>query len=173
MALVVENGTGLLNSESYISVVNARAYISDFYGATHPFYLLSDTVIEQLLRRASQYMEGKYEHRWRGYRQSYEQALAWPRTSVDDPLRSPLLEEVSYPQVILGKAQVEIAIRLNQGTEINPDLDRGGLVKRERVDVLEIEYFDGAPGYFAMPQVDELLSRYLKAGKNHLEIQRG
>lgn len=162
----------MLNSESYISVANARTYISNFYGTSHAFYSLSDTVTEQLLRRSAQFMEGKYENRWRGYRKTYEQALAWPRTSVDDPLRSPLVEELSYPQAILGRAQVEIAIRLNAGTDVNPDLDRGGMVKRERADVLEIEYFEGAPGSFSMPQVDEILSRYLKAGKNHLEIVR-
>jgi hypothetical protein len=173
MALIVEDGTALINSESYISVVDARTYVSDFYGTSHAFYVLTDAEIERYLRRAAQYMEGKYEHRWRGYRKTYEQALAWPRTAVDDPLRSPLLEELSYPQKILGKAQTEIAIRIAAGTDVNPDLDRGGMVKREKADVLEIEYFEGAPGQFAMPQVDETLSRYLKGSKHSLEIVRG
>lgn len=172
MTLIVEDGTGLTTSESYISVDNAKLYVNQFYGASHSFLSSSDTQIEQYLRRASQWMEGKYENRWKGYRTDEAQSLAWPRNAVEEPLKQAYLVDAAYPQTILGRAQTEIAIRIQSGVDINPDLSRGGQIKREKVDVLEVEYMDGAPAGFTIPQVDELLARYLRPGKNHLGLVR-
>ena len=80
MALIVEDGTGLLTAESYISVVDfqTRATAEGFVYTSY-----SDTLIEQALRRATIYLDGKYRLRFIGYRtHNRSQALEWPRQSV-------------------------------------------------------------------------------------------
>lgn len=79
MALVVEDGTGLANSESYISVADADTYHSDF---GHTVWTGEDTVKEAALRNATQYLDSKYVRRWKGLSVLSTQALDWPRTGV-------------------------------------------------------------------------------------------
>jgi hypothetical protein len=81
MALIVEDGTGLLNSESYASVAFATQYFAD-RGVTAWGALASDTVREQLLRLSTDFMVSTYRNRWQGVRWRYNQALDWPRANV-------------------------------------------------------------------------------------------
>src|SRR4051794_18796289 len=84
MSLIVEDGTGLAGAESYISVVDATAYHAA-RGNTSWASLASDTVREQLLRKATAYMVQVYRAAWAGYRFSTTQALDWPRSYVPIP----------------------------------------------------------------------------------------
>ena len=78
MALVVEDGTGLSNSESYISVTDATSYHA---ARDNPDWLLI-TDKEAALRKATDYMIQVYRSLWQGYRSITAQALDWPRQSV-------------------------------------------------------------------------------------------
>jgi hypothetical protein len=81
MALIVEDGTGKSDAESYVSVADAIAWITKYY-PTNDF--LSKTTEEQeaYCRQSTQYLDQKYGGRWVGDKNSKEQALDWPRKNA-------------------------------------------------------------------------------------------
>lgn len=76
MALVIEDGTGLANSQSYATVAELRAYAA-LRGKTVP---AADIDCEVLLVKAMDYLEAQ---EYIGDRGSKEQALSWPRLNAD------------------------------------------------------------------------------------------
>lgn len=78
MSLIVEDGTGKSDAESYISVADADTYHANIGNAAWP--LLSSTVREQLLRKATFFMLGRYRLRWDGSRKTITQNVDWPRS---------------------------------------------------------------------------------------------
>ena len=80
MALIVETGAGLSNSESYASV----AYFLSYHAARGNISAAEMTTaeIEASLRKATDYMTQKYRNSWSGYRRFITQALDWPRIEI-------------------------------------------------------------------------------------------
>lgn len=76
MALIVEVGAGLTDSESYVSVAECNAYHLKHGG------IAWDAVDDQeaALRNATQYLDSMYK--WRGDPLKSDQALKWPRANV-------------------------------------------------------------------------------------------
>jgi hypothetical protein len=89
MSIVVEDGTGLLTAESYLSLVGFGRY----WDARNPdfdYSGFSDEQIEGALRRATSYLDGRYRGRWPGNTvKGRAQALAWPRTGSLTPSNTP------------------------------------------------------------------------------------
>ena len=77
MALIVEDGTGLNNADSYISLADARIFASD-YGYTLP---ADDTEAGVFLRKGALYVDLS-ESSFTGSRLVDTQALAWPRSDA-------------------------------------------------------------------------------------------
>lgn len=172
MALTVEDGTSVEGADSYISVADAKTYVTNYHGADHAFATATDAAAEVALRRAAQTIDAIYEPILKGYRVDTDQPLAWPRLEVTDPLVQLPLENAEFPAQVLGRAQTEYAIRILAGTDVDPDLGR--LTRREKVGDLEVEYIDGAGGGYRIPFVDRLLARYMKAGRGSgSELVRG
>lgn len=74
MPLIVEDGTGLPNADSYVSVADCQAY-----AAAHGLaFAGEDAALEAALRNATSYLDSAYE--FVGSRLYLEQALEWPRT---------------------------------------------------------------------------------------------
>jgi hypothetical protein len=80
MALIVEDGTGKPDAESYASVAELRTYCNARGLGT--VAALADDRLEVLLRQATDYMLGAYGALWQGERAVVGQALDWPRTGV-------------------------------------------------------------------------------------------
>jgi hypothetical protein len=76
MALVVEDGTGLANADSYASVAEADAYAVSF-GRTEWTPLAVTTVKEVRLRKATQYIDLMWQ--WPSRPLLATQGLAFPR----------------------------------------------------------------------------------------------
>jgi hypothetical protein len=76
VAFVVEDGTGLSNSNSYCSVVEFQAYWTD-RGFDYSAY--TDGQIEKALVRATDHIELTYRAFFRGVREVDDQALSFPR----------------------------------------------------------------------------------------------
>lgn len=141
---VVEDGTGKTDANSYISVADADQYNenhqadTDWSGATQ-------AEKEKALRLATQYLDAEYGNDWIGVRANEDQALDFPRADMID--RDGVdIDSDSVPQAIKD-ATVEAAILSNGGTDLIPNLDSPGTIKRikNKVDVLEeeIEYVGG------------------------------
>lgn len=159
MALVVEDGTGLATAESYISAADAVTYATNIYGASDTFVVASLTVQEIALRRAAQTLDAIYSERWKGIRIKGGQGLDWPRSSIFDDDGFAVASN-SVPQGV-QRAQVELARRLNAGTDPLSDEKRGGAVRRQTVGPISIEYMDRASAGVEIPVVERLLADFI------------
>lgn len=79
MALIVEDGTGKPDAESYVSVAEADAYHAA-RGVTSWSAAAVDAR-EAALRNGTSYVDAMYA--WKGAPTTSTQALAWPRTGVE------------------------------------------------------------------------------------------
>ena len=102
--IVVEDGTGLSTSNSYVSEADCITYATD-RGLTLP----SGTV-DDLLIQAMDYVESKT---FIGDKYTQAQALQWPRLSVSIDGFS--ISETTIPQLLID-ALCEVVIGINGGT---------------------------------------------------------
>jgi hypothetical protein len=170
MAIVVEDGTGLANAESYLSVADA-----DTHFANRGFALwaseMSTAEKEQALRRSADYMLQVYRLRWAGTRVLTTQALDWPRAwvprqdwlfyqgSTPNPLSDAYYPANAVPAEV-KRAQADLAYKA-AGGELTPTLGRR--TTREKVDVIEVEYSDSAPQWPVYKAIDDALRIFFKA----------
>jgi len=166
--LIVEDGTGLSNADSYASLAE-----SNLYHANHGNVDWSDidaTTKEQLLRKATDYMVAQYRLQYAGYRRYSTQSLDWPRLYV------PLIDSLSanvFPQyvdfdivpTIVKNACAELALK-SYTAILMQDLTQG--VIREKVDVIEVEYDKYSPQQTRYAQIDAMLSVFFKQQGNDM-----
>lgn len=149
MSLTVEDGTGLSNADSYLSIADADTYHSDRGNSS---WTGTDTVKEQYLRKATEYLDRTFD--WLGDIKKTTQSLNWPRDNVEDKQGRDLSDQVP---VIIKNATAELALEI-----ISSDLDanttKSDYVKREKVGQLEIEYKDGSPSSKQFNRVVKMLN---------------
>jgi hypothetical protein len=169
MSLIIETGAGLVDAESYISVADATAYHAARGNAAWA-NLASDTVREQMLRRATDYMEAIYRPRWAGVRKLTAQALSWPRYNV--PIKDVPITQY-YPSdavpAAVAHACAELALRAIKG-ELAPDI--GPLKKRVKVAVIETEYVIGATPYVRFRLIDRMLDPFMSGTADSIRLVR-
>jgi hypothetical protein len=162
MSLIVENGTGLANAESYISVADADTYHSN-RGNT-AWASLTTGVKEQSLRKATDYIEQVYRLRFLGYRHTEAQALSFPRDEVQRRDFTYLNQFSFYPNDVVptevANACADLGLRSSTG-DLAPDIER--IAKREKVASLEVEYDDTKQAYTKYRAIDNLLAPFLNS----------
>lgn len=168
MPLVVEDGTGLPNAESYCSVVEASAFHTA-RGNADWAAVASDTVREELLRKATDYMKQLYRLAWAGARKTSTQALDWPRVWVPIPDLSTRYYGSYYPAGYFSDSAVPqdvkdacamLALKAISG-DLLQDTDR--LTKSESVGSISVTYADdGARKYPVYQAIDSLLAPWLE-----------
>lgn len=129
MALVVEDGTGKSDAESYLSVADTDTYLTqtatlDTSRATlkKAWNAAAPAVQEAALREATRYIESNYLARFTGDKGTKAQALSWPRTSAVDAYGWAIDTNV-IPQA-LQDATAELALRALSAT-VAPDISAG------------------------------------------------
>lgn len=166
MALITEDGTCKTDAESFCSVSAASAYHAK--RANTAWDNLDIDTQEALLRKATDYMEQVYRARWAGYRKTNTQALSWPRYDV--PIKDAALAAYyandAVPTGVIN-ACAELALKANSA-ELAPDIERQ--VKKTKVDVIEVEYVDGAPVNTQYKAIDNMLDPYFSSGGGGLNI---
>lgn len=161
MALTVEDGTGVIGADSYVSVADADTYFS-LHGSPSNWTGLTTPLKEAQLRYASSFLDGRYY--WIGNRYSQNQGLDWPRNFAYD---TDGFLHTGLPSVI-ADAVCEIAV-LTVSQPLSEALDRGGMVKRERVEgVVEVEYFDIAQAERSWPYIDLILRKFIDSSSGGL-----
>jgi len=155
MALIVEDGTGLSTAESYISTADADTYIAAYKGADATWDAATTSAKEIAARQATQYLDGAYN--WKGEIYSSGQALDWPRNYIYNDRG---LMEVGIPTK-LEQATAEIMFLIVGGTSISINIDKAKQTKREKVDVIEVEYESGASNQPSFPIVNRLLADFV------------
>jgi len=139
ISIIVEDGSGVANANSYVSVADARTYAAA-RGVT--LSANDDEVAVQLIP-AIDYLEAQ-ACRYQGCKTSQTQSLEWPRTGVylDKCCENP----VPIPSDVIPKslisAQVQLAMAINAGFVLQPNVSPQDYVTREKVGVIETEYAD-------------------------------
>lgn len=136
MALEVETGSGSATAESYISVADADSYHS-LNGNPSSWSGATTGEKESALRQATQYLDDKYQSRWRGERALSSQALRWPRVNVydDDGFA---VSSTSIPAK-LKQAVAVVALEVIGGTSLFVTETAAGSLSAKRVKVGGIE----------------------------------
>lgn len=157
-------------ADSYESVDNADTYATAHFIGTDltTWNGASNADKEAALRQATQFIDANFRDRFPGRIRSTPQALEWPRSGAQDRAGR-ILNDV--PDVVKN-ATVELAKdRLVDGSNLVPAESRGGQIKREKVDVLEVEYMDGAPAGTWYRWAEKLLSLVLtSAGRRIVRV---
>lgn len=140
--LIVEDGLGLPNADSYIDVDFADSYflkrgISQWATLTNK---------ESLIIRSMDYIENNYSYK--GEKLVSSQSLSFPRV-IDG--------EIVYP-IALKNAVCELALKSND-EDLLADTDKTTI--REKVGALEIEYDPNQDNIKSFNYVNKLLAPYL------------
>lgn len=167
MALVVEDGTGKSNANSYALEAEATAYWTDrggtaWTGSTTPLR-------EAALIKATSYVDGRYFGQFLGmYPKQSTQALQWPRVDAVD-YRGYFITGITQA---LKNAIFEAAM-LFLSEDLNASMERGGMVKRVKVGPVEQEFSDNAPADPVYPAIDQAIRPLLKSSGGSGSVKLG
>lgn len=163
MPLVVEDGSGLANADAYVSLEECDDYHASMGNAA---WVADDddadniAARETAIRRATAFIDRKYNGRFRGRRQGASQALMWPRWDAIDEdgfVIEDIPDAVKY-------AACEAALRAFQGMDLMPDMERGGQVIQETIGPISTTYAAGAPAGTRYDMIEGLLRPCLSGG---------
>lgn len=140
MALIKETGAGLSNANAYSDVAGVESYMAD-RGLT---WSGSPSVAqkEAAIIKATDYIDATY--RFIGNRASSSQALAWPRAQAADTVEGIDIASTIVPPAVI-RATSELAVKVQTGSDLLPDLDRGGMINSASVGPVSVSYQNGAP----------------------------
>jgi hypothetical protein len=169
MALIVEDGTGKADAQSFVSVSEADTYHEGLgnTGWDSPNGESASTEDkEKALRRASRFLSDSFK--WKGYPvNGRDQNLAWPRFYVSDD-EDYGIDSDEIP-IEVKRATYEIALLelVTPGT-MTPTVTESQRVKREKVGPLEVEYLATRTDAWAdrpvVTKVIDMISPLLRAG---------
>lgn len=114
MDLIVEDGSGLPNANSYVAVETADAYHTALGNSG---WAGTVELKETALRKATQYIDMQYGASFTGQIKTIGQQLLWPRSGV-------FVNSVqqTWPVFQLTNAVCEVALRAMNGTELFVDV---------------------------------------------------
>lgn len=130
--MIVEDGTGLTDSNSYVSVVFADNYFSS--RGVSEWNALETEVKEQALIRATDYIDNIFQ--WCGKKASVEQALRFPRVNLKD-YEGNVIEGIP---TCLKQAVCDVAIISSSGKELFETAEQNGDIVSETITSLSFTY---------------------------------
>lgn len=156
--LVVEDGTGKEDSNSYADLTYADSYFAVGNNATWASYSIGAR--KSALIKAGEYIDLR---EFIGQKNTAAQAMQWPRTGAR--VDGFLIASNEIPKS-LKDAQCQAAIRAAVG-EILPDIEPGS-VTEETVDVISIKYSDNSNnGVTKYQAIDKLLRKLVRSSGNY------
>ena len=151
---IVEDSTGLSNANSLASVQDFK----DYYSLRNVnISTLTDTQIEGFLVLGTDYIVQKYD--FKGSKLKDTQSLPFPRVVNNETI---FPNNVKYATILL-------AFKSQNGSLL---ADSQQQVKKEKVDVLEVEYMDGSSSEVVYNDVLGYLKPYLSNAGNVYNISR-
>lgn len=160
MSFIAATGENIDEANSMVSV----EYCDQYHTLRgNSLWTGSDSVKQAALIKATDYIEQVYAGRWLG---TIERTggLSWPRYGAG------LYEDDAIPEP-LKKAVCELALEALSG-DLNPAISPDPAVKREKVDVIETEYFEPKRGYKIRPVVAGLLAPLLRGSAFNVPVNR-
>lgn len=169
MPLVIEDGSGVANANSYGNLADARSYAAD-RGVT---LSTDDPTLTAQLILACDFLES-FADRYVGSPVSFTQSLSWPRQGVMYDCDTAFPSNEIPPQLI--SAQYQLCIEQFNGIDLQPttDYSQGGYVTEEKTDVLITKYSEkiGTTQAPLMPKVMALLKTLLNSTGGTLRTVR-
>jgi hypothetical protein len=155
---VVEDGNGSSSANSYVTIADADTYNDNFVDNT-TWDSATDANKEAALRKATHYLDMRFNRRWYGERSNELQALDFPRTGITD-YDGYVIDSDEIPQA-LKDACVEMAVKIAGGETVMADLSDPGTIKSESKKVgpitIKKEYLGGDSPIKKYRKVDALL----------------
>jgi hypothetical protein len=132
VALIVEDGTGKSDAEAYDSLAGVTAELTKYGEEAAWLALVSDTVREQVARKAFRRMNS--EPRYRGTKKTDTQAGEWPRVHAYDD------DGWAYPDDEVPRALKEAFAQFCAegsvpGADLQPNETTPGTIKSESVSI--------------------------------------
>jgi len=168
MALVVEDGTGKTDADSYLSLTDADSY-NLAHSASALWIAATEAVKEKALRLATQYLDVRYAGLWKGAKCSDAQSLAWPRIWAEksDTYDSAYYDSDAIPQK-LKDATAELALRVVEGDTLFDDITKPGVISSTSVTVgpisKSVSYSGGYNQVKKYPLIDGLIKQLIGVG---------
>lgn len=158
--LVVEDGTGLADANSYSSI----PLYTEYWNNLGVEVTASQAELDGALIRGAQFLDLTYGPSLVGVRMTDTQALEFPRIGL---YTASGLEITGIPTALRSALHEAASRALTQSLMPDPTTDASGLaVKRRRIDVLETEFFQSPAKSVAsrFPPIHQLMVAYLTGG---------
>jgi len=169
--LIPEDGTGLSNANTYVSLSYANSYFSRQQNAK--WMDLDAQVKEMHLINAAIYMDQRYGLLYKGQLLTQTQRMLFPRTTFTDNYGR-LVESGVIPDS-LKDAQCEMALLDVDGlARVDPDLGTSNLKrKKDKIDVIEkeLEWFAPVKPGQNFIVVAGLLSSLLNSARSNRTVR--
>ena len=146
-----------IDANSYVTVQDADDYFVS--RGISGWSLLSNLEKEQALIRATDYLEATYYRAWIGRKETSSQSLSWPRI---DAYYDEHFEIFGIPSE-LKRATYEMAIRASKGELVSDQEQR---IIKEKVDVLEVTYYEHGDQATRFDYVNRILKPIIKSAGN-------
>lgn len=174
MTLIVEDGQGRPDADSYVSVADCVQYAAE-YGLA---FAGETSKQEAALRMATRYIDG---YSFRGSRSTVDQALAWPRTFVDNPSSSWYLQSpwgavpVDPAGQVIPREVVQAACELACRGILRPLVSDvpARVISEQKIGPITQKFEDtGSSGQIRYAAVDALLQRWLRGAQVSVPLVR-
>lgn len=152
--LIVEDGSGLPNANSFVSLAFADAYHEERGNTAWTSVANSpDDRKTEALIRGFDYINTSYTGQWPGTKlKGRAQSAQWPRKGAVDESGEPI-EEDEVP-IEVKQAQCEAALReLQEPGSLSPDVVGTARILREKVGDLEVQYADATSASASIPVI--------------------
>ena len=133
--MIVENGTGLTDANSYVDVTFADDYFTA--RGVSGWETLETTQKEQALIKATDFIDNVFQ--WKGKKATTEQALRFPRINLTDYEGN----VITGVPTCLKQAVCDTAILSSSGTELFQTQNENGDVVSENITQLSFTYSKG------------------------------
>lgn len=165
MAFTVEDGSGVANANSLVSIADAAEYFEN-QGNTS-WAELDEADQQANLVKGTAYLADEGQFPFRGSKTGgYAQRTAWPRSGATEKRAGDIPDNVIPWRVKDAVCEAALAASV-EGVELNPALQAGGLIKSKTVGPLTTVYQDGARAVTVYTAVTRLLGPLLvEAGGN-------
>lgn len=154
--VIVETGSLVANANSFVTREIVKGYCDD---RGYTFDITDTAAADAAVIKGADWLKNTMRLNYRGSLRTAEQTMPWPREDASF-YRGPVIANTAIPQCVKD-AQCELSYRAKAGTNLQPDLARGGQVKKEKLDVIEVEYFPGAPPETVLQSVLGMLAPVL------------
>jgi hypothetical protein len=141
----------VVGTNSYVTEAELNDYASDRE-------ITIEGTAATLLIKAMDYLETR---NWKGLKYESDQALEWPRDLGAMSAYESYYVEPSVVPDDIETAQIIAALLIDSGEDLMPNVGRS--TKREKVDVIEVEYMDTAASTTQYSQLSALITPYTQS----------